>query len=197
MRRSHQTPALMVELMLLVMVITACSSPAPNGTSQGGPTHATSTAAQTAGREFISKRYGFEVTAPKTWYNGDAQVAWDGKETPDLELQTNPYYAYVADSANDDRKFAVTAAPVAKGMRLAAWQATVGSIVGRGCVAGSVTKTTLGGEPALTWTEDCGRLRPTPIVAVHGGRGYLAIAELTPPDPRIRASILRSFHFTG
>jgi hypothetical protein len=61
---------------------------------------------------------------------------------------------------------------------------------------------TLGGEPALSWTTTCGDVHPTKIAALHGGRGYIAIFELsgadeTAADRRILESIRRSFRFTG
>jgi hypothetical protein len=196
MRRIHRRQGFLLGLVALVMVTAGCSSPAAEGTSEPGRAQPGSTTAPAAAHELVSKRYGFQVTVPKGWLKSDAQVAWDGKKLPDEPPTTNPVFANIRNSVAE-RKFVVTAAPVAKGMNLAAWQANIAGTVGADCVPGSVKKTTLGGEPALTWTEDCGDLQPTPIVALHGGRGYLAIAELNPPDPRIRASILRSFHFTG
>ena len=84
-------------------------------------------------------------------------------------------------------------------MKLATWQAAiVPLIVSAQCVSSrSVTKTMLGGEPALTWTATCGDLHPMNIAALHGGRGDRVIAELSPADPRIVESILASFHFTN
>jgi hypothetical protein len=179
MRRIRQRGAFLLGLITLVMFTAACSSPGP--------------------QELVSKRYQVQVTAPKGWDKVDAQFAWDGKGPPGGGIQGSGDFAYVADPGNEDRKFGVAAIPVVQGMHLTAWQAAMARFVPvDGCVnSGSVRKTRLGGEPALTWAVTCGDLHPTPIVALHGGRGYLAIVELKPPDPRIVGARLRSFHFTG
>jgi hypothetical protein len=178
MRRIGRRRAFLLALITLVMSTAACSSPGSH--------------------DLVSQRYQVQVTAPKGWDKRDAQFAWDGKGLPD-DIQASGDFAYLADPRNGDRKFGLAAIPVAQGMHLAAWQAAVARFVPVvGCInSGPVRKTTLGGEPALTWAATCGDLHPTNLVVLHGGRGYLAITELKPPDPRIAASILRSFHFTS
>ncbi len=148
---------------------------------------------------FHLERVQLPPDPPKGWSKTEAQVGWDGKALPTGDLQSTPFYASVSDPENGDRKFAVAATPVAQGMKLATWQAAiVPLIVSAQCVSSrSVTKTMLGGEPALTWTATCGDLHPMNIAALHGGRGYRVIAELSPADPRIVESILASFHFTN
>jgi hypothetical protein len=197
MRRILQRRTFTLGLIAVVMVTAACSSPATKATTQSAAMHAASATPPAAAQELVSKRYGFQLTRPKAWSKGDAQVGWDGKEIP-ADLTGAPDWAVVAD-ASTDNKFAVAAAQVAKGMQLAAWQATVARMVPVvGCVNfGRVRKTTLGGEPAFTWAVTCGGLHPTNIAALHRGRGYLAIAEVPSVDPRTLPSILRSFHFTG
>lgn len=199
MRRIHQGRAFMLGLIPVMMVTAACSSPAPKATSQPAPRRDVTTTGSPGAHDFVSNRYGFWLTPPKDWSKREAQVGWDGKEPFTGGLQSTPFVAIVSDPGNGDRKFAVAAAPVAKGIQLAAWQAAIVRVIVASQCASSrpVTKTTLGGEPALTWTATCGDLHPIQIAALHGRRGYLAIAELRPADPRIVESILQSFHFTS
>ena len=107
------------------------------------------------------------------------------------------------EQAGTGRAFTVGAAPLAEGTKLAAWRAALGLAVPSGCVdSTSAENVTLGGEPALAWVTDCGDAHPRKIAAVHGGRGYIAIFELSLADEnaadlRMLESIRQSFRFTG
>src|SRR5437588_234929 len=70
-------------------------------------------------------------------------------------------------------------ASAAKGMQLAAWQTAMGRAKPPGCTDSRLTaKTTLGGEPALTWTTKCfGGGGISKIAALHRGHGYMTIWE--------------------
>ena len=67
----------------------------------------------------------------------------------------------------------------------------------------AVKKTTLGGEPALTWTASCSDgYDVNKLVALHGKHGYMIFLPSNATnddavDRRIFESICRSFRFTG
>jgi hypothetical protein len=199
MRRMEQSRALMLGVVALVMTTAACSSPGTKATPPPGPTSSVTTTPPAAVHVFVSKRYGFRLTLGTDWTGTDAEAAWDGKA---LQGVDSPAFADFADATG--RAFTVGAAPVTKGTQLAAWRAAM--VRGRrpGCVdSRSVKKTTLGGEPALAWTTNCGEgSRINKIAAVHGTRGYMTIFELSPAnvtaaDQRILESIRQSFRFSG
>jgi hypothetical protein len=199
MRRIHQRWALMLGLIPLVAVTAACSSPGSQAASQRGPTHAVTTTRTPAVHEFVSKRYHFRLTLPRNWSGVDAQSAWNGKA---LQGQGSPAFADFSESGTE-RVFTFGETPVAKGMPLAAWRAAMVAAAPSACVdPRSATKAVLGGEPALTWTTNCGDTYPVKFAVVHGGRGYVAIFEgsgssVNAADQRVFDPIRRSFRFTG
>jgi hypothetical protein len=198
--RLEQRHAPTLGLIALVMVLAACSSPGTTPTPRPGPPEAaTTTRPPVAAQEFVSQRYGFRLTLAAGWSGSDAQLEWDGKE---LQGLSSPAFADFAEAATG-RAFTVGAARVAEGTQLAAWRAALGLAAPAGCIdSKSAEKVTLGGEPALTWTTDCGDARPRKIATLHGGRGYIAIFELSAADEnaadrRVLESIRGSFRFTG
>jgi hypothetical protein len=65
----------------------------------------------------------------------------------------------------------------------------------------SAARTTLGGEPALTWKQSCtDGFDVIKLAALHGARGYIVFiasksANTNAADQRIFESIRRSFRF--
>jgi hypothetical protein len=198
MRQLGRRRAFTIGLMALVLAIAGCSSPGTKGTSQEGPTSAATTKAPAAAKEFVSDRYGFQLALNDGWSETDAQLDWDGKKLQGLSSSSFADF----EELQTGRAFTVGAAPVPEGMQLDAWRAALSLAVPAGCVDPAATKkTTLGGEPALTWATNCGDVQPIKFAALHGGRGYVAIFEMdtgkASADQRTLESIRKSFQFTG
>jgi hypothetical protein len=139
------------------------------------------------------------VTLPKDWSESDAQVDWDGKM---LQGIGSPAFANFAD-ATTGRTLVAAAAPVANGTPLAEWRAAMVRAAPSFCSeSSSVEKTTLGGEPALAWTDACSDgYNVNKLTALHGKRGYMIFLPSPTTndeamDRRIFESIRRSFRFT-
>lgn len=184
----------------MVIVTAACSSPAANETPPASLPTASTTPLAAADDEFVSKRYAFRLRVTPDWSANDAQVPWDGKKLRGL---SSPAFADFSDPSAA-RSFVVGEAPVAKGMQLATWRAAMVRAAPSECKDSPLTaKTTLGGEPALTWTTTCtygGGI--SKIAALHGRHGYMTIWEVgaatqTAADRRVFDSIRRSFSYTS
>jgi hypothetical protein len=208
MRRMEQRTAAMLGLIAVVLATAACSSPATKAASHPESTQvvtttppATATAAAAgSGSESGSKRYGFRLTLPTGWSSTDAQSAWAGKQ---LEGLASPAFANFSDPAME-RTFAVAAAPIAKGVHLAAWRAAMVRAAPSVCTeSASAESATLGGEPALAWTSKCSDgFAVIKLATLHGDRGYMTLlgSSATGEDAANRhiwESIRRSFRFTG
>ena len=187
-----------------VAVMTACGSSGSQPGTQAAPTHLAGTQASTTTaskpHEFVSTRYGFAVTLPQDWSEVDASFAWDGKG---LSTPGSPFFAnFTAPTSN--RTLMGASATVPKGMQLAKWQAAMVRAHLPSCSEpSSVEATTLGGEPALTWTETCdsGTVNSNKVAALHGGRGYMIYmpsdAANDAEDRRIFEGMRQSFRFTS
>ena len=185
-------------------VMTACASSATQPGTQAAPTQLAGTQASTTKastpKEFVSTRYGFAVTLPQDWSEVDASFAWDGRE---LQSPGSPFFAnFTAPTAN--RSLMGAAATVPKGMQLAQWQAAMVRGAGSSCVEpSSAEATTLGGQPALAWTETCDgeTVHTNKLAALHDGRGYMiylpSAAANDAEDRRIFEGIRQSFRFTS
>ena len=184
-------------------VMTACASSGSQPGTQAAPTHLAGTQASTITaskpREFVSTRYGFAVTLPQDWSEVDASFAWDGKG---LQAPGSPFFANFTAPASNRTLMAASAA-VPKGMRLAEWQAAMVRGHLSSCSEPSAVEvTTLGGEPALAWTEKCdsGTVNSNKVAALHGGRGYMIYmpsdAANDAEDRRIFEGMRQSFRFT-
>jgi hypothetical protein len=188
-----------------IALMTSCAfSSNPPGT-RAAPTQPTATqgapaTATTMPKEFVSTRYGFAVTLPQDWSGVDASFTWDGKG---LQSPGSPFFANVTAPAGQRTLMGASAA-VPKGMQLTKWQAAMVRAHLSSCSnPTSVQATTLGGEPALTWTERCdsGTVNSTKIAALHGGRGYMiympSAAANDAEDRRIFEGMRQSFRFTS
>lgn len=203
MGRMKQRRAFVLALITTATVATATacgSKPATNASpTQPTSTQTVTTTGPAAPQEFVSKRYAFSVTLPRDWSESDAQVDWDGKM---LQGIGSPAFANFAD-ATTGRTLVAAAAPVAKGTRLAEWRAAMVRAAPSFCSeSSSVEKTTLGGEPALAWTDACSDgYNVDKLTALHGKRGYMIFLPSPTTndeaaDRRVFESIRRSFRFT-
>ena len=188
MRRPMQRLGIVVVLVSLALLDVACSS--------AGSTQASSAAPAPWG--LVSKRYDFRVTLTKAWDAVDAVADWDGKalesiDAPDFAKFTN---------ATTGRTLMAAAAPIGAGTNLGTWRTAMVSALPSGCSnAKSASRTSLDGEPAMTWPAFCtDGLTVESVTALHGGRGYIVL--LASPtgggaaaDHTVFESIRRSFRF--
>lgn len=193
-------------LLPLIAIATAVSASAcgasgnPPPTQRAGPTATQALTTTPPPQEFVSKRYDFHVTLTKDWSEHDAQLNWDGKQLQGLQ---SPAFANFSDSATG-RTLVAGAAPVARGTRLADWQAAMVRAAPSVCSdTSSVRETTLDGDPALAWTATCSDgYDVNKLAAVHGERGYMVFlpsmaANDNAKDQQVFESIRQSFRFTG
>jgi hypothetical protein len=129
----------------------------------------------------------------------DASFAWDGKG---LQAPGSPFFANFT-SPTGNRTLMAASAKVPKGMHLLEWQsAMVRGHLSSCSKPSSVKATTLGGAPALSWSETCdgGTVNSNKVAAVRGGRGYMIYmpsdAANRAEDRRIFEGIRRSLRFT-
>ena len=188
--------------MTIALMTSCASSGSPPSTPAASKRPAASQATTKAAppKEFVSARYGLAVTLPQDWSEVDASFAWDGRG---LQSPGSPFFAnFTAPTGN--RTLMAASATVPKGMQLAEWQAAmVRGHLSSCSEPSSVEATTLGGEPALAWTEKCdgGTVNSNKVAALHGGRGYMiympSAAANDAEDRRIFEGMRQSFRFTS
>ena len=192
-------------IAIATVAAAACGSSESKRATQATQTRATATQVATTTRpalppqKFISHRYRFAVTLTNTWLEHDALVDWNGKKLQGLESAA---FANFTDPATG-RTLAVADARAATGMGLAEWRAAMVRAAPPACSdSSSAEKTTLGGEPALTWTATCSDgYDVDKLATLHRTRGYMVLlasptANNKAQDGRIFESIRRSFRFT-
>jgi len=200
MRHIHQRFGLSLALVSAVLLTSACTSPQPKVTTQPRPTPAVTTAPAPTAHRFLSTLFGFRLTLPKDWTGRDAQAypPWDGQSLLGMD---STEFADFTDSTGG-RLFTFGSTPLTMGTTLAAWQRTMVRGSAEDCIDVHTTKsTTLGGEPALTWTSQCPDVQTTKFAVLHGGHGYVAIflpkgSRMNAADMAVFGPILRSFRFT-
>jgi hypothetical protein len=194
---SRRSPALAVAVTALVAA-TAAAGCGSSGTEPTMPATQPPPKRASQPRTFISRRYGFRVTLSGAWSEHDASVDWNGKH---LQGVASPAFANFPDAATG-RTLVVGAAPVANGTGLAGWRVRVVRAAPSVCSDSSpVEETTLGGEPAVTWSATCSDgYNVEKLAALHGRRGYIVLlasqmSNGATEDHRIFESIRRSFRF--
>jgi hypothetical protein len=218
--RSSLRFKLALTLCLAMALVAACGSTTPAPSSAGSsPTTAATTAAggqaspstEAASEEasasasagsntFASPLYGYSLVVPPGWQTLPAASAWltvalEGRCPTDWDCLSG---------ISGEPTIAAAAASVPPGLTLDQWR--VRTLVGlpEGCIdSAPPTATTLGGEPAKTWTTTCvgEGLHAIKVVALHAGRGYIvlfvaAISNDLDTDRALLSSILTSFRFT-
>jgi hypothetical protein len=188
MRPATRRLGLPVALVSLVLLGAACSPAGSKPSSSAAP----------APQEMVSTRYGFRLTLTKTWTAADATVDWDGGVVKGLG---EPGLARFAD-ATTGRTLVGAATSIRAGTPLVAWRTAAARTMLYDCNnARSAKRTTLDGEPAMTWPAFCpDELDVVSVAAVHGSRGYvLSLASPTQggiaADQAVLESIRRSFRF--
>lgn len=149
------------------------------------------------GTNYVSKRYGYSIVLKGKYLWFLAKQQWDGRfpfgDTGQVDLIAGVYQDY---------KFAVAAKPVPAGMTLSEWEAFVEGVQRQQCHGlRNFRATSLGGEPAREFVNDCPSYRVITLAALHNGRGYL-LNHLSEPtsnaaaDRRNYDAGRRSFQFT-
>ena len=186
---ARATVRIAVTLLVVVASATVCAA------ASSRPSKTTS--APAAGKKYISKRYGYSIVLRGKYVLVPAKLQWDGRfpfgDTGQVDLIAGVYIDY---------KFAVAAKPVPAGMTLSEWEAFVVKVQRQQCNGRrNFRATSLGGEPAREFVNDCPSYRVITLAALHNGRGYL-INHLSEPtsnaaaDRRNYDAGRRSFHFT-
>jgi hypothetical protein len=209
--RSYLRLKLALTLCLAAVLVTGCGSATPAASSDGSsPTTAAPTAAASgqAGPSasggsdiFASRRYGYSLLVPPGWQTQPAAASW---LTVGLEGRCPSDWDCFSGSSGEPT-LAAAAASVSADLALDQWRARMQVGLPEGCIdSAQPTATTLGGEPAQTWTTTCEGegLHATKVVALHAGRGYM-ILFASPIDIGLEtdratlSSILTTFRFAA
>ena len=182
--RSYLGPDLALTLCLAAVLVTGCGSTAPAASGAGSsPTAAAPTAAASAQSNppasagsyaFASRRYGYSLDVPPGWQTQPAISPW---VTVGLEGRCPSDWDCFSGSSGEPT-LAAAAASVSADQTLDQWRMRMQVGVPGGCTdSAQTTGTTLGGEPAQTWTTTCEGegLHATKVVALHAGRGYMLL----------------------
>jgi hypothetical protein len=212
-RRTHERRAFALAVIAIATAAaaTACGSSGSNPATQATQaTHAappqptaiqevTTTRPAAPPQKFMSQQYSFRVTLTENWSEDDALVAWNGKKLQGLGSDA---FANFTDGPTG-RTLVAAAAREAQGMGLAEWRAAMVRAAPPVCSeSSSVEQTTLGGEPALTWTSTCSDGYDVhKLAALHDRRGYMILlaspkANDNAEDRAVFESTRRSFRFT-
>jgi hypothetical protein len=208
--RSSPRLVLAIALCLGAALVTGCGSatPAPSTAASSlttaPPTAAASTQASPSATDpgtFASTRYGYSVVLPPEWQTQPAVVPWLSGA---LEGRCPATWDCLSDISGEPT-LAVAATKVAAVMTLDRWRGQMRTGVPSGCVDSKEwTATTLGGEPAHTWTTTCKNeeLHATKVAALHDGRGYMVlfaspISIGLETDRATLSSILATFRFAS
>jgi hypothetical protein len=200
---------LALTLCLAPVLVTACGSATPAVSSAGSsPTIAAPTAAASGqagpsasggSNVFASRLYGYGLAVPPGWQTQPADSSWltvalEGRCPSDWDCFTG---------SSGEPTLAAAAASVPADLTLDRWRLRMQIGLPEGCVdSAQTTATTLGGEPAQTWTTTCEGegLHVTKVVALHAGRGYILLFASPigiglEADRAALSSILTTFRF--
>jgi hypothetical protein len=173
---------LALTLCLAAVLVTACGSTTPAASSAGsnptaaGPTAAASaqtTPSASGGSDiFASRLYGYSLVVPPGWQTQPADSSWltvglEGRCPSDWDCFIGP---------SGEQTLTAAAASMPTDVTLDQWRARMQVGLPGACIdSAKATATTLGGEPAQTWTTTCEgeALHATKVVALHAGRGYM------------------------
>jgi len=195
-------------LCLAAVLVAGCGSTTPAASSAGSsPTTVAPTAAASGqvspsaadSNTFASKRYGYSLVVPSEWQTQPAVLPW---LSGTLEGRCPADWDCISDISGEPT-LAAAAASVSANMTLDRWRSQMRVGVPAGCIdSKQSTATTLGGEPAQTWTTTCEGegLQATKVVALHAGRGYILlfaspIGVGLETDRATLSSILTTFRF--
>jgi hypothetical protein len=209
-RRSYLRLNLGLTLCLAAVLATGCGSATPAASTAGAssttvvPTAAgsgqVSPSAAASSITFASHLYGYGLAVPAGWhtYAADSSrfsgAGLEGRCSPDWDCFSGP---------SGDPTLAAAAASVQADQTLDQWRSRMQASLPYGCIdSAQTTATTLGGEPAQTWTTICEGegLDATKVVALHAGQGYILlyvspISVGLETDRDALSSILTTFRF--
>ena len=195
-------------LCLAPVLVTACGSATPAASSTGSspstaaPTPAASSPSASGGSDtFSSRLYGYSLVVPPEWQTQSADSSW---LTVGLEGRCPSDWDCFSGSSGEPT-LAAAAASFPADLTLDQWRARMQVGLPGGCIdSAKPTATTLGGEPASTWTTTCEgeALHATKVVALHAGRGYMflfasPIGIGLETDRATLSSILSTFRFAS
>jgi hypothetical protein len=164
------------------------------------PSTQASQSAAPSSETFASRLYGFGLVVPSGWQTQMSSSPWisgglEGRCPSDWDCFSGP---------SGEPTLAAAAAIVAADVTLQQWGVRMKFGLPEGCVDSDKTTTTLGGEPAETWTTTCAGegLHATKVAALHAGRGYMVLFASPigiglEKDRAMLDSILTTFRFTG
>ena len=183
-RHSYLGLNLALTLCLAPVLMTGCGSATPSPSGAGSsPTTAAPTAvasgqaspSSAAGSNtFASRLYGYGLVVPPGWQTQTAESSWvsgglEGRCPSDWDC-------FSGTSGEPTLAAAATAVPA--DLTLDQWRLRMHVGLPVGCIdSAQTTATTLGGEPAQTWTTTCEGegLHATKVAALHAGRGYMLL----------------------
>jgi hypothetical protein len=203
--------SVVLALCLAPALVAGCASATPAASSA---TSSASTAAAAApasaqaspsaadgSNSFASRLYGYGLVVPTGWQTQTAESSWlsgglEGRCPSDWDCFTGP---------SGEPTLAAAAASIPADLTLHQWRLRMKFGLPEGCVdSADKTATTLGGEPAETWTTTCEGegLHSTKVVALHAGRGYIVlyaspIGVGLDADRAALDSILATFRFAA
>jgi len=209
--RSYLRLTLGLALWLALVLVTGCGSASPATSSTGSNPATAAPSADESGQAgpsgaassntFASQLYGYELVLPPGWQVHPAASQWlsralEGRCPDDWDCFSSP---------SGEPTLAAAATSVAPDLTLDQWRSRMHVGLPGGCFdSAEATATTLGGEPAQTWTTTCEGegLHATKLVALHAGRGYILL--LASPisigleaDRATLNSILAAFRFAS
>jgi hypothetical protein len=164
----------------------ACGSGSQAATKSGG-----------SPKTFVSEHYGYSMalTPGSARFSSQAHKAWSGS-TP---FPSDPAFDQITDRKNFS-SYMVAAKRLPAGWTLRRWTAFTVSITVPPCTyeRRTMTRSSLGGEPAFVYDLKCAEGPFRQLAAVHNRRGYLFID--VPPNAANRRAFdraRRSFRFQG
>jgi hypothetical protein len=194
-------PALVAGCASATPAASSATSSAPTASATSAASDQASPSAAASSNTFASRLYGYGLVVPLGWQTQTAESSWlsgglEGRCPSDWDCFTGP---------SGEPTLAAAAASVPADLTLHQWRLRMKFGLAEGCVdSADKTATTLGGEPAETWTTTCEGegLHSTKVVALHAGRGYIVlyaspIGVGLDADRAALDSILATFRFAA
>ena len=182
----------------------SASSPEVIGRAGSAPATRSSSAVAHAAADrgtFTSGLYGYDIAFPAGWQPTPASSRWqsgalEGQCPSDWDCFTH---------GSDNRTLAVAAIDVPAALSLDQWRIRIHATQPTGCSdAGTMSSTSLGGDPAESWVLVCQGegLTTIKMVAIHGRQGYVLIfaspsEDTLDADSSALAALVDTFSFAA
>jgi hypothetical protein len=146
---------------------------------------------------FVSKRYGYSMVlagGSARYFLTPATTNWSGGQP----FPSDPAFDQINDLKTHGL-YTVAAKRIPTGWTLRKWTSFTISITVPPChqKQQTLTKSNLGGAPALVYELKCAEGLVLQLAAIHAHRGYLVVYTADTVDRRVFNAGLRSFHFLG